>query len=438
MELGVQRATSRLVSPEKQGEAEAPTRKPRLAIFRRHSLLDGKPVNYAKRPGEAEAHPFFGKPPFNVGDNFVSLALARILDVEDFCVLTHEAPEHYFDYVNEHCDAIIFVAQNCLFPGFFGKYLPARFIEKRIKIPIIFMSLGLQFGLEETPHLEEADVASLKALHERCVSSQVRGEQSADLLSRYGITNTRVVGCPSLFWSLNRDHKIASPSFDRVGWTITNMGSRPELDAFQTEAMSQLGKKAKAFIPICQGGEVVLQRHIIARDCLSVGPRTTTRMQLTKGEEPVLHPFADVSHEPWSLLDCKIEPYDTKLLEQQVDHIYSGLPARARRAVVEDSFFSFETHEYMRNAKSLSLMAGTRLHGNIMALSQGVPALFACHDRRVEEMADLFNAPRFDIRNPKGAFHLKNYDWSATNTQYRVLYDRFVDFLNENKLAHRL
>lgn len=438
VQLGLQRAVGRVAESVK---AETPKgRKPRLAIFNRHSLLDGKPVAYAKRPGQAETHPFLGAPPFNVGDNFVSLAIARILDVDEFCVLKHDAPERYFDYVNENCDAIIFVAQNCLFPGFFGKYLPARFIEKRIKIPIIFMSLGLQFGLDEKTHLEEADVDSLKALHDRCVSSQVRGDQSAELLNRYGIDNTRVVGCPSLFWSLDRKMKISKPSLDRVGWTITNMGARPELDTFQTRAIGELSRKSKKLIPICQGGEVVMQRYITARDTLSIGARTDHRIDIPVRQDPVFHDMNDktLENDDWKLLDCKIDQYDTAHLRAQIDQIYAELPSKARKAILDDSFFALETHEFLRNAKSLTLMAGTRLHGNIMALSQGVPVLFANHDRRVQEMANLFQAPAFDIRDTGRTFRLNDYDWDPVNKQYRVLYDRMVGFLDENGLAHHL
>ncbi|MEL7488298.1 MAG: polysaccharide pyruvyl transferase family protein, partial [Pseudomonadota bacterium] len=250
---------------------------PRLAIFKRHSLLDGRPAAYVSSPGSAMGHPFLGDAPFNVGDNFVSMALARALDVREFLVLTHAAPQACYDYVNEHCEALIVVSQNSLRPGFFGKFLPRRFVEKKIKIPMIFVSLGVQFELDETPHLTDDDVDSLKCIHDKCASSQLRGAISADLLAKHGITNTRVLGCPSILWDLTRDLKVKAPSYDRVGWTLTEMGGdRAALQEQQQSLMNALAQRADTFVPIAQGGEYVLQEYITMRDGLAVGERKDT------------------------------------------------------------------------------------------------------------------------------------------------------------------
>ena len=98
------------------GETQPPVRLPRLAIFVRHSLLDGRPSFYNSPAGSGMTHPFLGEAPFNVGDNFVSMALARALNVEEFLVLTHAAPPAVFEYVNEMCDALIVVSQNSCGP----------------------------------------------------------------------------------------------------------------------------------------------------------------------------------------------------------------------------------------------------------------------------------------------------------------------------------
>ena len=103
----------------------------------------------------------------------------RALNVKEFHVLTHAATPEVYEYVNEHCDALIVVSQNSLRPGFFGKYLSRSFLENRMKLPMIFISLGVQFELDDTPYLTEDDVTSVKIIYERVVSSRVHAAQAS-------------------------------------------------------------------------------------------------------------------------------------------------------------------------------------------------------------------------------------------------------------------
>lgn len=412
----------------------------RLAIFRRHSLLDGRAATYITPPGDGQGHPFLGRAPFNVGDNFVSLALAKALDVKEFLVLSHSAPARYFDYVNETCDAIIVVSQNSLRPGFFGKFLPARFIEKRIKIPMIFVSLGLQFELDEDPYLEPEDIASMKAIHERCVSSQVRGEASAELLSKYGIDNTRVLGCPSILWELNPRLQTRPPAWDEVGWTITDMGDRPMLNENQMKVMGMVAEQAGKLIPIAQGGELVLQEYVIGRDAISLGHRTDFNVDISVNGEMTEAPRDDYwrHKELPHLMRCKLDRKPLAELAANVSWVYRDMPSKAVEAMLSHGFFSHSIPEYMRHNRGLSLMTGTRLHGNIMALSQGVPCLYTPHDLRVKEMADLFQVPRFDLRYPPDRIDFDDYDWDAFGRVFPSIYQGFKDFFDENGLHHKL
>lgn len=416
-------------------------RKPRLAIFVRHSLLDGRPSFYSSAPGSGMTHPFLGAAPFNVGDNFVSMALARALDVEEFLVLTHGAPAHVFEYVNATCDALIVVSQNSLRPGFFGKYLPRSFLEKRIKIPLIFVSLGVQFELDETPHLTKDDVTSLKIIHERCTSSQVRGEISADLLASHGIHNSRILGCPSILWSLEPTLQMQNPSNERVGWTLTEMGGdRGPLQQAQLRFMDGVAAQSKKFIPIAQGGEYVLQEYLSVRDGLSLGDRADNVLDIKadgNSEEHLRTEYYGMNSQP-ELMRCSLRRRPISELRDNVSWYYRDCSSKVVTALVEESFFATEVASYMYSARQLTLMTGTRLHGNIMALSQGIPTFYAYHDLRVKEMADLFDVPRCDIRDCPDGVDIDAYDWSRFGKRYVELYDGFRAFFEENGLAHSL
>lgn len=81
-------------------------------------------------------------------------------------------------------------------------------------------------------------------------------------------------------------------------------------------------------------------------------------------------------------------------------------------------------------------MAGTRLHGNIMALSQGIPTIFYPHDQRTLEMAELFEAPMFGLGDKD--IDLVDLNFEKFDKKYRELYDGFANFFEENGLAHQL
>ncbi|MEL7488514.1 MAG: hypothetical protein AAGJ87_15015, partial [Pseudomonadota bacterium] len=124
-----------------------------------------------------------------------------------------------------------------------------------------------------------------------------------------------------------------------------------------------------------------------------------------------------------------------KTLRSNVEWYYRHNTDKAISALVNDSFFSREVSAYMYNARQLSLMTGTRLHGNIMGLAQGVPTFYAYHDLRVKEMAELFDVPRCDIREAPETLNLDDYDWTGFNKVYKDIYDGFKAFFAENNLS---
>ena len=69
-------------------------------------------------------------------------------------------------------------------------------------IPFIPMSVGVQSEGEGDFRLEKDTVRLLKKLEERAVIG-VRGEYTAEVLSRHGIKNMAVIGCPSLYYWKN-------------------------------------------------------------------------------------------------------------------------------------------------------------------------------------------------------------------------------------------
>lgn len=412
--------------------------KPRLAIFSRHSLIDGRGAGYVVPPGDERGHPFLGRWPHNVGDQFVASALGRALDFDEFYTLTREATPEQFDIINNECHAVIAVMQNALYPGFFGTQLPVSYL-KQLKIPVILLSLGVQFRFGDTIELTPEDVDSLKWLHDNAASSQVRGHMSQELLARYGIHNTRVLGCPSLLWPGKRDLKLKPPSYDNVGFTITDMGAIPVLHEFQFDIMKKVFDRAKNFSLVAQGGEYVLQDYLTLRDGVHPSLREDYLVEGATGQTTeVAKTDYSGGLKPGQLMKSYVTRYSTEDKAKSVDWYYRDLPEALRENIKERGFFSTQLPEYLRRSRELSLIVGTRLHGNIIAISQGTPAVYAIHDYRLKDMVEFLKLPHMAFERGETDFDLKSADWLPFERLMPSIYDGFIDFFEENGLTHTL
>jgi len=369
-------------------------------MFSRHSLLDGRGMGYVMPPGTDQGHPFLGMWPHNIGDQFVASGLARALDMDEFITLTRGATPEQFDYVNNECDAIIVVAQNALFPGWFETHLPVSYL-RQIRIPMIFFSLGLQFRFGDEIYLTPGDVESLKYIQDHCASIKVR-----------------------------------PPSFDRVTFTITDMGRLPEIHDWQFAVIDSLIEKSKQITIATQGGEFVLQEYLALRDGVSFYERTDFDVTLAGGV-PQDHPRTN-----WTgglteggLVRSVLERKDLGKAKDSARWYYRDAPERVRDAIVEHGFYSPLMSEYIRRARDQSLYVGTRLHGNLMGLVQGTPSVFAIHDYRLKDMAEFLEVPSISIESGETHVSLEELDWTAFARKWIHVWNGFVDFFEENGLA---
>ena len=96
--------------------------------------------------------------------------------------------------------------------------------------------------------------------------------------------------------------------------------------------------------------------------------------------------------------------------------------------------------------RSQNLSIGTRFHGNLIALINGVPALMIIHDSRTMEMCTLMGIPSIHLselgtQSNSGDYiaeQINNLDFTRFERAYCELYKRYVGFLNANGLPHNL
>lgn len=392
-------------------------------------------MGYVVPPGSDRGHPFLGDWPHNIGDQFVASGLARALDMDEFLTLTREASPEQFDYVNATCDAIIVVAQNALFPGWFEKNLPVSYL-KQIRIPMVFFSLGLQFHFGDALSLTRSDVESLKHIQDHCASLQIRGHITEDLLHSYGITRTRVLGCPSLLYSGTPEIHVRPPSLDKVTFTLTDMGRLPAIHDWQFRVLGKLIDKSANVTVAAQGGEYVLQEYLSVRDGISFYERADYDVCIETGAAK------DVPRDNWTgglkaggLVRSVLTRKDLHQMRESARWYYREAPEEVRDTILNHGFYSPLLAEYIRRARDQSLYCGTRLHGNLIALVQGTPAVFAIHDYRLKDMAEFLCVPSISMETDETEFELEGLSWEPYSRRLREIWRGFSDFFDENGLT---
>lgn len=246
-------------------------------------------------------------------------------------------------------------------------------------LPLVPISVGLQCNSylpDFKLHPETLKV--LQRISERCVMG-VRGSYTAEILSKYGITNFKIIGCPSMY--------MDTPGFE----SVNNSGTAPKRISLNFETF--YGKLTKP-----------------KTDLLQYGAR---------------HDFEFVE-QVQATPEAKHIPDEAALKE------ILGWLDRKRHC-----FFDIgQWREYM-NGVDFSL--GTRFHGNVLALWEGVPALFFTCDSRTKELCEHFSLPRMDISefDPEKSieYYYEKADYSEFHKQYPQRLKEWNEFLEMNGLS---
>ena len=107
----------------------------------------------------------------------------------------------------------------------------------------------------------------------------------------------------------------------------------------------------------------------------------------------------------------------------------------------ERLFYSDVVADYENLVKSKDLVLGYRLHGNLMALANGVPSIYFTYDSRTAEFAETYQIPSFDVFGDK-VFRLEDY-WDQSlfdkyNRAWSETYGEMHRFLTENGVDHKM
>ncbi len=250
-----------------------------------------------------------------------------------------------------------------------------------IQKPFIPISVGVQNGLNNINYrLNNSVKRALEMIQERAVIG-VRGEITADILNKNGIKNIQIIGCPSMYYWSHPKYKIYKDNASNLVKTAFN---------FRT-FYGRLSKNEAHFLSYC-----------------------VTRK----------YDFIEQTEYPLVEKMCPSSEYYKYVFPTINQH--------------RNIFFSAEKwKEYM---KSFDFSIGARFHGNVVALWNGIPALFIVIDSRMKEMLEYFSLPYismndFDETKDIGYYYdLANYE--KFNKNYAKCFNNYIDFLQKNNIMY--
>lgn len=282
---------------------------------------------------------------------------------------------------------------------------PERFA--RLDTKLVILGLGAQSELDlAIPELSPNTLDWVRAIADQAPTDApnvgVRGEFTAEVLDHYGFGDrTQVLGCPSLFINPN----------PRLGREIASRVAEPQRVAVIAghESWPALAKI-----------EASLARLVTETNGTYIGQHDLRMMRLTRGEAATFDE-ADLAH-------CR-------------NHIRPDLEPEAfiRWTRTYGNVF-FDISAWLEHIRRFDFAIGARIHGTVIALQAGIPALCIAHDSRTLELCQTMGVPHVTPQDISEGVKrddllaLFDFDADAFDANRQLLAKRYVRFLKGNSL----
>lgn len=269
--------------------------------------------------------------------------------------------------VRDLCRALVIPSANFLRENLdFSAYV--NFLEK-VDLPLVFIGLGAQADDFEKSEFDfhPSVLRLLDLIRERAPRVAIRGEFTARVLERYGITHFEVTGCPSNFIN-------AAPDFPEM---IARKMQGP-LRSFLTHADEPWPKKP---------AKKEVERRLVA---WTQSGRGIMIQQSVPGMIRYLrenNPFS--TEEPGENFEANLAR--TLMPEADLETFREFVALKLR------TYYSVD--QWIEDSSKFDFSIGLRLHGNMAAWQSGTPALWITHDSRTQELVDTMLLPNIRLQD---------------------------------------
>ncbi len=285
----------------------------------------------------------------------------------------------------------------------------AKLAEKFSKLSpsIVAIGLGAQSGPNnKIPEVPKGTLNWVQSIIDHAPNSapniSVRGKFTLEVLEHYGLADhATILGCPSLF--INPEKNLGALIAERLKEPkrIAVAAGHP-----RWTHLSRI--------------EASLAHMVTATNGSYIGQSPVDMIKLTRGE-------ADQT--------------ETELLTASRDYACPEMDLEEFilwSKIHGNTFFS--TPSWMEHYRKYDFIVGTRIHGIMLALQAGIPALCIVHDSRTLELCQTMEVPHVLAKNisqgiqRKDLLKLFNFDPGSFDRNRAHLCRKYVDFLNNNHL----
>ena len=303
-----------------------------------------------------------------------------------------------------HYDYIVMAASNMLHPGVNFGFL-TRFVEAS-DLPLIILGLGAQAESDEADfRLPAATIRLVAYAAQSRAGVGVRGRFTADLLARQGISNTRVIGCPSAYLRGAAAPPIAPPpQGDVIGRAVFSY--KRDRNRYASDALLKPVQRQMLQVAIKRGFDYIAQANFA--ECWLGFHGTASLSSAAQDKFSNMGRYFGMPCDPGGALAGYV-----------ADHLRCHFTWRGWQAQLQGAAFA----------------CGSRFHGNMMALLAGVPAVWFLHDTRTRELCAALDLPGIEVRAlADDGFSLERVlaqaDYSRFNARYAEKCAAFDSFLS--------
>jgi hypothetical protein len=280
---------------------------------------------------------------------------------------------------------------------------------------MIAIGLGAQSSLERTmPNVPKGTISWLRSMAERSPTSgpniSVRGTFTFEVLEYLGFgKNSIVLGCPSLF--IGDESQIRARLLEK---------SQSRMDVISTVAGHYRWK----------------QLHGIERALAKLAASTAGKY---------------IAQSPLEMLQShrgELDGLSQSAINELIEASCPGMtPGEFKKWLSAHGDVYFSVCSWMEHYRRVDAVIGPRIHGVMLALQVGTPAVCIVHDSRTQELCELMKVPHILAKDIIGGISreqveaaVKEFNIDEFFDNRRALAKRYIDFLKWNNLepSHHL
>ncbi|WP_162914568.1 polysaccharide pyruvyl transferase family protein [Desertibaculum subflavum] len=343
----------------------------------------------------------------NSGDWMVYDSSLKLLSFGELHITNiFEWDDKEVDLLNAEYDYCFLRGSNFIHDGVDWRDLAS--LLKKLKIPAIPFSVGAQAPERKKIELSPNSLEVWKAFADHCATIGVRGTYTAEVMNDLGIKNVEIIGCPSLLRHNNPFLRVNPKPWSEIKRVAFNL-RREVSPAYANNVGRYLDIQKRMMRELDRQFDLTVTCH----------GETAEKVFYFKDKELLPKHRAELFKSGW--FESESDPL-VKIYEERL-------------------FYNVDVPEYDRMIADKDLAIGFRVHGNLPAMANGVPAICVDYDTRSRELADSYDIPTLTMDEIEAKPLDELYSPELFDRFNRNLihnYRRMRDFLDRNGMSHNM